>query len=480
MTRPRSWPAGFTDLLLKALLLPEPQALAAWRSWTESQKFDDVSWHEMRILVPLAARLAPLDPQSPLRPRIDGLAKNLWTQTQLKLKETAPGLEALNSAGVPFIVFKGGAQYAEGLAQSPRRVMGDVDILVAPDRAVAALGALEADGWSATNGESFHYLREVAKIRLSGNFKKGRNGEIDLHISPFHYTRIVPELDRQLWTSAKPALLARQPVLVPDPTDSILLHLAHSAVSRSGDWVIDVATRLDSQAIDWDRLVRSADRRGLVPACRAGLRYLSEVLSVPVPAATMETLSRLSVPYGERLKYWTNVHDRGERSIFDKLGNRWADWLLRHRFSMIVKDRRAISVTRPTVPVRWFLKQGRPLALRSVQLADEQSVDLGVLLKPSHVVLKFSFASPARSRRVFFDVTANGIAVARFRTRSGGKRSGTTETKLFSVTVSPEVANVTTLSIAARPVRFMRPDINDLERADLEPIPFRIESAWLL
>ncbi len=80
--RERGWPHGTTDLLLKAALAPEPIAARAWKAWTRERDFDKVTWPEMRLLAPLAIRLATLDPDSPLRPRIDGLAKRLWTETQ--------------------------------------------------------------------------------------------------------------------------------------------------------------------------------------------------------------------------------------------------------------------------------------------------------------------------------------------------------------------------------------------------------------
>src|SRR5262249_9687478 len=152
--------------------------------------------------------LRTLDPDSALRPRIDGLAKRLWTETQLRFRETASAFDRLKQRQIEFLVFKGGAQYAEGLAVATRRIMGDVDILVRPAQAVAALDALASDGWSATKGESFDLLRRLAAVRLSGNFKKGENGEIDLHSSPFHFARVDSGLDEELWSRARPATLA--------------------------------------------------------------------------------------------------------------------------------------------------------------------------------------------------------------------------------------------------------------------------------
>ncbi|MBN9008578.1 MAG: nucleotidyltransferase family protein, partial [Rhizobiales bacterium] len=308
--------------------------------------FDDIAWPEMRLLVQLAPRLHRLDPANPVLQRVDGIAKHLWTSTQLALFQSGPILAALNRAGIPFVVFKGAAQYAEGLARG-RRIMGDVDLLVHRGKAVAALDVLEAEGWQASNGESFDLLRELARIRLSGNFRKGTHGEVDLHISPFHFARLDFELDESFWGLAQPAMLAGQSVRVPDPTDSILLLLAHSTTSESGDWAMDIAARLTAQPIDWPALSNRAARRGIVPACLSSLRYLREELGVPVPEEALARLAAVRVPLGERLKAWSNIRDRAERGLVEKAANRVADRMLRKRgFSVVVKDRRAIFVGR--------------------------------------------------------------------------------------------------------------------------------------
>ena len=60
----------------------------------------------------------------------------------------------LNGAGIPCLLFKGGADYAEGLAPATRRIMGDVDVLVHPDDVVRATEVLCEAGWRSSSGES--------------------------------------------------------------------------------------------------------------------------------------------------------------------------------------------------------------------------------------------------------------------------------------------------------------------------------------
>ncbi len=478
----RSWPRGTVDLLLKAALSPEPLAREAWRAWTTERDFDDVTWWEMRLLTAVALRLPVLDPLSPLRPRVDGLAKQLWTRTQLALREVAAGFDRFAAAGIPLIVFKGGAQYAEGLGLGTRRIIGDVDILVRPEHALAALDVLDADGWTATNGESVEYLRRVAPVRLSGNFRKGEYGEIDLHTSPYHFARIVPALDEELWRTARPAQLALRPVLVPDPTHAALLLLAHSATSDSGDWAIDLAVRIERQAIDWQRLAELAARRGLVPACGAGLRYLAQGLGLALPEAALRAFEALPVPFGERLKYWSNVRDRTDRTLIERAANRVADRLLaRQGFSLVVKDRRAITVTRPRLPLRWLAGAARAVG----PLPEDEALVHSLVLPPvapgAALVIRLTLATPPISRRLFFDVTADGMAVARLRSRAGGSaRAGRPLRRIFHVGLPPGATGAVTLRIEARPVRFVVETASEADKAAIVPLPFRLSGLWLL
>ena len=477
--RMRSWPEGLLDLLVQSALSPTAQARQAWSAWTAARQFDEITWQEMRLLGAVQARLPELEPQSPLRPRIDGILKNRWVQAQMKLRESRPAFECLTASGIRFIVFKGGAFQAENLSAANRRVLGDVDVLVHPKDALAALDALHRGGWEATNGESVEYLRQLATIRLNGNFRKGSHGNVDLHVSPFHYSRSDESLDEDLWQRAVPARLAGLPVLVPDATNAMLIVLAHATESANGDWTIDVATRVREQAIDWDRLVETADRRGIVPACLAGLSYLSLRVGVPLPHDVIPRLSALRVPFAQRLKYWSNVRDRSERSLPEKAANRLADRLLvRRGFSVVVKDRSAITVTRSTLAPAALAKRARSSLVEPSDPGLEYLWHLPGLEGGTRLLVKLGFACPVRSRRLFFDVCVGEIAIARLRTRAGGGRTAKTVTRSFRFDLPAMDGSAASLRISARPAHFLRPGAAPAEREDFGPFPFHVAGIW--
>jgi hypothetical protein len=476
MTQAKSWPTGRVAQLVRAALCPPAEAARAWQDWKAARNFDDITWDEMRLLVPVAARLAELDPASPLRPRIDGLAKQIWTRTQIRLRESCMALESLNAACVPFIVFKGGAQYAEGLAVSPRRVMGDIDVLIQKRDVAPALAALEASGWLPVGGESFAFLRQVLPTRLRGNFRKGQYGEIDLHISPFHFARSTPALEEALWARAKPASLALRPVLVPDPTDSMLLLLAHGAEGGGGDWAIDAATRMARQPIDWDRLIATAEQRGLVPGCRDGIAYLIQGVGLPVPAHVPARLARARVSATERLKHWSNTRHPDDRSRVEDLADGLADRILRRRgFDLVVKDARLIRAMR--TPAVWMNRR-RGHGTPPSEAALDHHRSLHDVQDHAALFLRLRMDPPEKPRRFLFEVSVDGVVIARLRTRVGGGGSSEPVDRLFRLPLPKGSRDSLQLVISARSLELARSKATAAEIARHAAAPFRIIGLW--
>jgi hypothetical protein len=252
----------------------------------------------MRLLAPLARRIATLDSCSPYRPRLEGLAKSHWTKTQLTLRASASALDALRGAGIDCLLFKGAAYYAEGIAPATRRVLGDVDILVPHEARPMAIDCLLGAGWSICGQSSTG--------NFSANFQKGEFGEVDLHRDVFHFSRRNQKLDAQLWENARPARLAGRPVLVTSPADSVVISIAHGIVGGDCNWVIDVAYRVSTSKIEWDRVAYIAGGRGLVPYVLSGLNYL-ETLGVDIPAPILRRLHNAHPTAGEYINYWADT-----------------------------------------------------------------------------------------------------------------------------------------------------------------------------
>ena len=469
------WPPSHIDHLLRANLAEEGKAREAWHAWRQSRVLEDAEWREFRLLAPLARRVRVLEPGSELLPRLEGMAKSHWTQTQLTLAEIVPALDALNTAGIPCLLFKGGADYAEGLAPATRRIMGDVDVLVRPDDVVGATDVLCASGWSSAVGSSPQYLRVLASVRASTNFRRGRFGDIDLHRVAFHFSKRDAELDAALWGRAREVLFAGKKVLVPSGEDSILISLASGVGGNSGDWAIDVGHRISVSSLDWDRIVDMTVRRGLVPTALSGLTYLRS-LGVTVPERTISRLSALDVPMAEWLKYWSNVRGYGSRrGLAKKVVNGIADLgLPRRSYDYRVRGKEPVPVRRPNLRPRL---RGEPVTIADAANEWRTSHSLHVGKAGSACTIALCVSPATESRRVFFDVRVGDLTLARLRTRSGGRREGEPVLR-FSFPLPPNDRPID-LTVESRPVRYVEAEAASNTRDALGAVPFRLVGAWL-
>jgi hypothetical protein len=475
----RSWPGGSIDLLLQAGLSPEAQARRAWAKWIDWDNFEQLSQPEARLIGAFSQRLDKFDLSPPVRQRIGKLSTLLWARTQQTLIQTADAIDQLLGAEIPFLVFKGGAFLAERVSPAFCRVIGDVDVLVRGDTIVEAIDALSNAGWSAVNGESAPYLRRLAHVRISGNYRKGQYGEVDLHINPFHFAKADARLDDALWRDAVSAELAGRRVLVPDPADSIVITLAHAPISDSAEWAIDVASRIAHQSIDWNKVTRIADKRGLVPSCLSGLRYLHDILGVPVPESAFAALSASPVTFGAWLKYWSNVSDRRDRNLVEKTANRCADGLLgRQGYARFIKDHAEIGLTRKTLPLHWLTPPSKELPLPASTAETRHEFIVAPGLSGHRLVLEISIRRPPVSRRIYFEATANGEAIARLRCRLGpAKRAEKAMT--FSLPIPQSHTGDMRISIESRPTKFLPPNASQDTRDEFGEVPFRLLRAYL-
>lgn len=475
-----SWPARQFDLLLRACVLPESEARDAWSAWQAENVFDDISWSEIRLIAYFSGRIAQLDPASPLRPRIEGLARAHWTQNQAKLRALAEIADLLRSGDIPFLVFKGASVHVEAMAAMRRRVMGDVDILVRGTDLARALDLMLDAGWEGVNGESREYLLATRDVRGGGNYRKGRYGEVDLHRFAFHYSLADPHPDEELWLRARTAETMSRRFLVPSPTDSLIIGLVHASNSVGGDWALDAVARLAAPGIDWDLVVATARRRGLVPQIRAGLLYLKERLRQDVPAPVLDELARTPGDAIMQLLCWASARPDGSRSAIAKAASYAAVRVLPLRgYRMAQGDRAALAIRRPRAI--WRLAPRRSLEPPPAGEDWSLSRELALLdgTRAARLFVELAVRSPPTSRRVFFDVSADGIGFARLRTRIGGTGGG--ERRLcFAVPLPSRVRDAARIKIEARPLGFLAPQLTPAQREQLVALPFHLVAAGLI
>lgn len=293
-------PTGPLDLLVRAALAPPHIAQESWQSWRQGYTLDETPWNEVRLLGAVAERVGWLEPEAEILPRMKGIQKFLYAQTQMCLTSCASALKALADAGIPIMLIKGAARVAADGRVARERLVRDLDVLVPLDRAAQAFSILQAANWTFQNNggwQSFwHKLDSIANHHAWSLAKGG--AELDLHHFSNSLNRLADD-DRGLWQRARPVEWRGLSVVVPSPEDSLILSIVHGlrwSRECNADWIIDACTCLNAAPVDWQIVLDETQRRQLDAIMLTGLRYMKQAVHAAIPEDVLNTLAERAVP----------------------------------------------------------------------------------------------------------------------------------------------------------------------------------------
>ena len=284
------WPTAEQQLLLKALLAPPDEARASFQAWLAGMDLDTLDSGSLSLMPLLYQRLRELGIDDPILMRLKGAHHFHWCKNHLRLRECLQGVDALLAAGCSVVVLKG-ASLLDRYGDPGLRPMADIDVLVPRTRAVPAMDALLASGWSLKYGTMRSEISRLIEGRHGYGFERG-GAEIDVHWCTLAED-LSPAGDEGLRQRAEPFELGGRRLLRPCPTDSLLhtcVHGARFSRSMSVTWVPDSVLLVERCAIDWQLLVAEARRRVLELPLRETLRFLAEELGTKIPADVLEAL----------------------------------------------------------------------------------------------------------------------------------------------------------------------------------------------
>ena len=293
-------------LLLKAALLDGDSALAAYSAWRATLDLNTISMGEQRLIPLLHRNLMRLGVSDPLSNRFRGVRRFYWVDNRKRIIFAREIFEALNQAGVPFIVLKGAALAACYLDDPSLRPMYDVDILVTEER-LADAAAVLAEKQLLPRGLPLKYV--VASDRLR-SFVPGwafgdREKIIDLHWKALHFD-LRPQADDEFWRAARDATLDGTVFRVFDPADQ-LLHICAHAAQRGGaeavnTWPADAALVIrGSPDLSFERLVAGAARHRISAIMADALCLLADEFDLLVPRSAIASLRRAAT-WSEQLE----------------------------------------------------------------------------------------------------------------------------------------------------------------------------------
>lgn len=198
----------------------------------------------------------------------------------------------LESAGVPWLSFKGPVLVAQVYPRPDLRAYGDIDVLVPAAGLPTALDALHAHGASMLS-EPWSVLQRTERAQLSIVTRRGAALDLHWNVSNGPASRAVfPVSTAELLAERVAVTVNGVPVWALSEADA-LVHLAlHGAMSGGERLIWSYDLHLMAQQItDWDAVVVRArtSRTGLVVAVMLG--RAQRLLGTPLPEGLLDTLS---------------------------------------------------------------------------------------------------------------------------------------------------------------------------------------------
>jgi len=304
-------------MLLRASLLDGDDALDSWRRWIENVDFDKLPVSSFVLLPLLYDNLRQNGVKDPLLQKLKGWYTRTWFNNETLLRRAAQYLNLLRDAGIEAILLKGASMTIAYYRDPGLRPMGDVDVLVRPDRIVEAASLLRESGLFPTPV----LTDDVVRYMHSVHFADGDLFTMDLHwrllweFGPFDPVE-------SFWHGRTEVEIHGAPTYVLNPADQLFQICVHGARLRQAPlrWVADAITILQTSGsdMDFDRLLRAADLHRLILPLRRTLGYLGEVWPTAIPETVVAELHNLQLSRLEGIQRRYEAIDH-TRSMLGKL-----------------------------------------------------------------------------------------------------------------------------------------------------------------
>jgi hypothetical protein len=267
------------ELLLRATLGPDDEALDAYERWRAEVDLATVDRASQRVLALLAERLGDRRDDA-VAEKVHRIARFTWLRTQVLLERSAPAVRALTESGIPVLLIKGAAVLAHTGWQVARRPMDDLDIAVPRALAAPAVEMLRACDFVPPYRPTRAHLDE----RHALGFRHPSGAEVDLHWHTLHAS-LHHDADAAFWAAAQPARLRDVDCLVLCREDALLQAVVQGREHTETHplrWAADAAELLRGATdFDWDRVLEQARRHRVGRELREGLDVLAELGVVP-------------------------------------------------------------------------------------------------------------------------------------------------------------------------------------------------------
>jgi hypothetical protein len=284
------------ELLLKAALLPEQQALQSWQLWKQQTDLDQIDYGSHRLLPLLYSNLKSVVGDEPVFAYFRKLYLETWADNHKLLARISPAIEALHQAGIRTLALKGADLILRYYQDFGARPMSDFDLLVQPADINKALEILQAEGWSLVMSNTEKNLADTLTYLHALDLVHPDGGSLDLHWHTLTRS-LAQDADQIFWDKAIPLTVNTVQTLSLCPSDAlfhICIHGLHWNMLPPIRWVADAMKILTSdETIDWDRVFEQATTHQQSLLLGDALHYLHTSFDAQIPETVLTTLDEL-------------------------------------------------------------------------------------------------------------------------------------------------------------------------------------------
>lgn len=330
------WPTRQQELLLRAALLQGKDAIDAWHEWKSNVDIDRLDQGSRRLLPLLYRNLRAHGVKDPLMNRFKGIYRLTWYENQMLFHNMATLLRSFHNAGIQTMLLKGAALTLLHYRDYGLRPLGDFDVLVHTEQALAAISLLRKLGWIPKSRSPEAFTETYISVTKAHHFEDAAGRTLDLH---WH---VLPECcsanaDDDFWHGAVLTKIHDVPTHALNPTDQLLHACVHGARWNPVPpfrWVADamMIMKTSQSELDWDRLITQAPKCRLILPLRDTLSYLRDVFDAPIPLAVSQSLQNMPTSKIEHVEYEARTRPS---ELVGPLRGLWFHYL---RYSRLVSD----------------------------------------------------------------------------------------------------------------------------------------------
>jgi hypothetical protein len=302
-----------------------------------------------------------------LRERAQGIA----VENLILTAELPRVMEALESAGIPALAFKGPTLAALLYGERMPRESSDIDVLVHEEdvaRSFAVLGELGYEAWHAVEGYFFECGRERPVVQ------KNNGATVDVHWGLMPTSFAADTGAEGVWKRCGRVRIGKRDIPTLGDEDLVQFLCVHGTKHRwaSLGWVCDVAALVHARpGIGWEAVMRRAQRTGTRRAVLLGLYLAHDLVGAEAPAQLLaearqdRKLQDLARESAVRM-FQEPPSAHGGRSYWYRASERWRErlWLVRGAvFEAQPADRQAYKLPRVLFPLYRVIRPFR-LAVR--------------------------------------------------------------------------------------------------------------------